>query len=218
MHRAVQEPRRLGDEKAGAPRARRQARCASSAIRSLASWRRHCCRRRTPPKRSWSISIPCPRSHSQATGAKPGAPQLYDECPAIVALDYQYGDADKVAAAFKSAAHVSKLSLRNTRVVVAAMEPRAAVAEYDKASGRFTLHTGCQGAFGMKGQLVDMLGVKPEQVRVHGRQCRRLVRHEGRAVSGICLRPARVAPARPPGEMDRRPLRRVRVRQSRPRP
>jgi carbon-monoxide dehydrogenase large subunit len=98
--------------------------------------------------------------------AKPDAPQLYDDVPGNVALDYHFGDSEKVAAAFKSAAHVSKLSIRNTRVVVNAMEPRAAIAVYDKAKDHFTLHTGCQGAFGLKNQLVDMLNVKPEQVRV----------------------------------------------------
>ena len=134
---------------------------------------------------------PLPAVTLASEAAKPGAPQLYDDVPDNVALDYHFGDCEKVAAAFKSAAHVSKLSLRNTRVVVAAMEPRAAVAEYDKASDHFTLHTGSQGAFGMKGQLVDILGVKPEQVQVQGRQCRRLVRHEGRGLSGICLRAAR---------------------------
>ena len=98
--------------------------------------------------------------------AKPGAPQLYDEAPGNLALDFHFGDTEKVAAAFASAAHVSKLSLRNTRLVVNAMEPRAAIADYDKAKDHFTLQTGCQGAFGMKGQLVDLLGVKPEQVHV----------------------------------------------------
>ena len=66
----------------------------------------------------------------------------------------------------RSAAHVTKLSLRNTRLVVAAMEPRAAVAEYDAASEHFTLHAQSQGVFGMKSQLVDILGVKPDKVRV----------------------------------------------------
>jgi carbon-monoxide dehydrogenase large subunit len=60
--------------------------------------------------------------------AKPGAPQLYDDVPNNVALDYHYGDADKVAEAFKNAAHVTKLHLINSRLVVAAMEPRAAIA------------------------------------------------------------------------------------------
>jgi len=41
-----------------------------------------------------------------------------------------------VASAFAEATHVTKLSLRNTRVVVAAMEPRAGLCSYDKASGK----------------------------------------------------------------------------------
>ena len=58
--------------------------------------------------------------------AQPGAPQLYDEAPGNIALDYHYGDGDKVAAAFAKAAHVTRLPLINSRLVVNAMEPRAA--------------------------------------------------------------------------------------------
>ena len=46
------------------------------------------------------------------------------------------------------------------------MEPRARHRGVDQASGRYTLHVGCQGVFGMKGQLVDILGVPPDKVRV----------------------------------------------------
>ena len=35
-----------------------------------------------------------------------------------------------------------------------------------RRSERFTLHVGCQGAFGMKGQLADILGVPADKVRV----------------------------------------------------
>src|SRR5256885_4832550 len=98
--------------------------------------------------------------------AKEGAPQLYDDVPGNVALDYLYGDPDKVAEAFSKAAHVTKLNLVNSRVVVSAMEPRGAIASYDKASGRFTMHIGCQGAFGMKAGLVDILGVPADKVHV----------------------------------------------------
>jgi aerobic carbon-monoxide dehydrogenase large subunit len=98
--------------------------------------------------------------------AKPGAPQLYDDAPGNVALDYLYGDPAKVAEAFSKAAHVTKLTLINSRVVVNAMEPRAAIASFDKGSGRYTMNIGCQGAFGMKGQLVDILGVTPDKVHV----------------------------------------------------
>jgi carbon-monoxide dehydrogenase large subunit len=98
--------------------------------------------------------------------AKPGAPQLYDDVPGNVALDYLYGEPEKVAEAFAKAAHVTKLHLVNSRLVVNAMEPRSAIASFDKASGRYTMNIGCQGAFGMKGQLVDILGTTPDKVHV----------------------------------------------------
>ncbi|HEX2216267.1 MAG TPA: xanthine dehydrogenase family protein molybdopterin-binding subunit, partial [Xanthobacteraceae bacterium] len=95
-----------------------------------------------------------------------GAPQLYEQVPNNMAVDFYYGDEAKVAEAFEKAAHVTRLRLVNSRVVVSAMEPRACVAEYDEAGGRFTLHVGCQGAFGMKSQLMDLLGLPADKVRV----------------------------------------------------
>src|SRR5262249_54114741 len=53
-----------------------------------------------------------------------------------------------------------------SRVVANAMAPRAAVGEYDAASGRWTLHTGCQGVMGMKAQLAFVLGASPDKVHV----------------------------------------------------
>jgi len=98
--------------------------------------------------------------------AQPGAPQLYADVPANVACDFHFGDTGKVAAAFARAAHVTKLSLRNTRLVVNALEPRAGICAYDGASGRWTLTAPSQGVFGMKNQLAEILGVAPEKVRV----------------------------------------------------
>jgi carbon-monoxide dehydrogenase large subunit len=109
---------------------------------------------------------PLPAVTIASEAAQPGAPQIYDDVPNNISLDYHYGDSEKVAAAFAQAAHVTRLSLRNTRLVVAAMEPRAAVAEYDEKSGRFTLHAQTQGVFGIKGQIAELMGVKPDQVHV----------------------------------------------------
>jgi carbon-monoxide dehydrogenase large subunit len=109
---------------------------------------------------------PLPAVTKASEAAKPGAPQLFDDVPGNVAVDYLYGDPDKVAEAFAAAAHVTRLDLLNNRLVVSAMEPRGAVAGYDAASERFTIHVGCQGAFGMKGQLTDILGVPTDKVRV----------------------------------------------------
>jgi carbon-monoxide dehydrogenase large subunit len=107
---------------------------------------------------------PLPAVTKASEAAKPGAPQLYDDVPGNLALDYLYGESDKVKEAFAKAAHVTRLDLLNNRLVVSAMEPRAAVAAYE--NDRFVIHVGCQGAFGMKGQLVDILNVPPEKVRV----------------------------------------------------
>jgi carbon-monoxide dehydrogenase large subunit len=109
---------------------------------------------------------PLPAVTLASEAAKPGAPQLYDDVPNNVSLDYHYGDGAKVAEAFARAAHVTTLSLRNTRLVVAAMEPRAAIGEFDAVREHWTLHSQSQGVFGMKGQLVDILGTTPDKVRV----------------------------------------------------
>ncbi|HVV78203.1 MAG TPA: xanthine dehydrogenase family protein molybdopterin-binding subunit [Pseudolabrys sp.] len=109
---------------------------------------------------------PLPAVTTASEGAAPGAPQLYDDVPGNIALDYHFGDAEKTAAAFASAAHVTKLSIRNTRCVVAPMEPRSAIGEYDKDSDHWTLHSCSQGVFGLKNQLVEILGSTPDKVRV----------------------------------------------------
>src|SRR5499433_1078848 len=98
--------------------------------------------------------------------ARPGAPLIHDEAPGNVALDYHYGDAEQVPAAFAKAAHVTRLKLVNSRVVVNAMEPRAAIGVYDSASGRFTLHAPSQGVFGLRANMADILKVEPKQVRI----------------------------------------------------
>jgi aerobic carbon-monoxide dehydrogenase large subunit len=98
--------------------------------------------------------------------ARPGAPLIHDEAPGNVALDYHFGDSEQVAAAFAKAAHVTRLKLVNSRVVVNAMEPRAAIGLHDPASGRFTLHAPSQGAFGMRGNMAEILKVEPKQVRI----------------------------------------------------
>ena len=94
------------------------------------------------------------------------APAVWNEAPGNVCLDFFLGDEAAATQAFKSAAHVSKLTVENTRMVVSAMEPRAALAQYDAKTERFTLHTPSQGVAGFRGAMARMLGVKPPQVRV----------------------------------------------------
>src|SRR5512140_1666963 len=109
---------------------------------------------------------PLPAVTEPEEAAKPGAPQLYDHIPNNVALDYHYGDAAKVEAAFAAAAHVTKLDITNTRVAVVAMEPRAALASYDKASERYTIQVPTQGVAGNRLNLAKNLKVPNEKVHL----------------------------------------------------
>src|SRR5207237_983624 len=86
---------------------------------------------------------PLPAVTTPGAAAAPDAPILYDNVPGNVGLDFHFGDSDKVAAAFAGAAHVTRLQLRNNRIVVNAMEPRSAVAQYDSERRHWTLHVGC---------------------------------------------------------------------------
>ena len=109
-------------------------------------------------------TLPAVVRPEEAAGS--AAPLIHDEAPGNIALDYHYGDSDQVAAAFAKAAHVTRLKLVNSRVVVNPMEPRAAIGLYDAASGRFTLHAPSQGVFGLKANMAEILKVEPKQVRI----------------------------------------------------
>ena len=75
---------------------------------------------------------------------KPGAPQLHPEAPGNVIYDWVIGDEGATDAAFKSAANVVSLDITNNRLVPNAMEPRAAIAEYNEPEEHFTLYTTSQ--------------------------------------------------------------------------
>jgi aerobic carbon-monoxide dehydrogenase large subunit len=109
---------------------------------------------------------PLPAVTSPGEAVKSGAPQLYDHIPNNVALDYHFGDAAKIEAAFASAAHVTKVDIVNTRVAVVAMEPRAALASYDKASERFTIQVPTQGVSGNRANLAKNMNLPNDKVRV----------------------------------------------------
>jgi carbon-monoxide dehydrogenase large subunit len=95
------------------------------------------------------------------------APQLFETVPNNTVLDYQFGDAEAVDRIFAGAAHVTALDLANNRVVVSAMEPRAAIGSYDPDEDKWTLQVGCQGVHGLKGLLArEILRTEPEKVRV----------------------------------------------------
>jgi carbon-monoxide dehydrogenase large subunit len=97
--------------------------------------------------------------------ARQDAPHVHDSATNIC-FDSELGDAAVTATAFARAAHVTRFETWVQRVTGVPMEPRAALAEFDRVTGRFTVYAGNGGAVRLKNDLATILGVAPEQVRV----------------------------------------------------
>ncbi|MGH8636439.1 MAG: xanthine dehydrogenase family protein molybdopterin-binding subunit [Burkholderiales bacterium] len=97
--------------------------------------------------------------------ARPDAPRVWDEAGSNVCMDADAGQREASEAAFARAAHVVRFETRINRVTGVTMEPRAAVAEYDAAAQRYTLHAGSGGAVRLKDDLAIVLNVPATQVR-----------------------------------------------------
>jgi carbon-monoxide dehydrogenase large subunit len=107
-----------------------------------------------------------PEVAATAEATRPGAPPVWDEVSDNVAFVWDVGQRDAVARALEGAPHVTRLDFVVSRVAAAPMEPRAAVGEYDRRAGRYTLHTGIQGPHGLRAQLADVLHVPQSHLRV----------------------------------------------------
>jgi carbon-monoxide dehydrogenase large subunit len=83
-------------------------------------------------------------SASLAAALATGAAAVHDDVPGNICYDWHIGDKAIVDAAFATAHKVVRLDLTNNRLIPNAMEPRAAVGEYDVNSGDYTLYTTSQ--------------------------------------------------------------------------
>src|SRR5215469_2659562 len=106
--------------------------------------------------------------------ARQDAPCVHDEprpgaqsgARTNVCFDAELGDEAATQAAFAKAAHVTRFDTWVQRVTGVPMEPRAALAAFDSASGRITLYAGNGGAVRLKNDLAAILDMPPEKVRV----------------------------------------------------
>ena len=85
-----------------------------------------------------------PAVASLADAVKPGASLVHDDAAGNICYDWHIGDKAMMDAAFASADRVVKLELENNRLIPNAMEPRAALGDFDVSSGDFTLYTTSQ--------------------------------------------------------------------------
>jgi carbon-monoxide dehydrogenase large subunit len=86
--------------------------------------------------------LPAVASIPQAT--RPGAPLVWDQAKENTCYDWHIGDKAATDAAFAKAHTVVSIDLVNNRLIPNAIEPRAAIGEYDRATGDHTLYTTSQ--------------------------------------------------------------------------
>jgi carbon-monoxide dehydrogenase large subunit len=91
-----------------------------------------------------------------------GAPQLHPEAPNNIVYDWALGDEAATNDAFSKAANVVKMDLVNNRLAPNAMEPRAAIAQYDEAEEHFTLYTTSQNPHVARLVLSAFYNIAPE--------------------------------------------------------
>jgi aerobic carbon-monoxide dehydrogenase large subunit len=94
----------------------------------------------------------------------PGGVALHDTAPGNLAYDFGIGDSAATDAAFAASKHQISLEVVHNRVIANAMEPRGAYAEWDGA--RLHLCVNGQGVWDQKKELVRMLRLAPDAVRV----------------------------------------------------
>ena len=97
-----------------------------------------------------------------ATAQNPGQAQLHAEAPNNTVYQWHLGDKAAVDAAFASAKHVTKIDLVNNRLIPNAIEPRAAIGEYDSGNESLTLYTTSQNPHVARLVLSAFIGLAPE--------------------------------------------------------
>src|SRR5438270_10467099 len=91
-----------------------------------------------------------------------GAPQIHEVAPNNTIYQWHLGDQKATEAAFKSANHGTKLDRINNRLVPNAIEPRAAIADYDTGTDSFTLWNTSQNPHVARLVIAAFIGMAPE--------------------------------------------------------
>ncbi len=91
-----------------------------------------------------------------------GAPLIHDVAPNNTIYQWHLGEKPATEAAFKAANHVTKLDFINNRLVPNAIEPRAALADYDTGNDALTLWNTSQNPHVARLVIAAFVGMAPE--------------------------------------------------------
>jgi carbon-monoxide dehydrogenase large subunit len=103
-----------------------------------------------------------PACVSTAKARTSGEPLVHDEIPRNTVFEWELGDGAAVDEAIAKAAHVTRIDLVNNRLVPNAIEPRAAAAEYDTGTDKYTLYTTSQNPHVARLVISAFVQVAPE--------------------------------------------------------
>jgi carbon-monoxide dehydrogenase large subunit len=96
-----------------------------------------------------------------------GAPQVWEQAAHNTCYDWHLGELAPVEAAFAAAHKIVEIEVVNNRLIPNAMEPRAAIGDYDFASDVITLYTTSQNPHLIRLLLgAFVLGVPEHKIRV----------------------------------------------------
>ncbi len=99
---------------------------------------------------------------ADTAGARGASSAVHDEIADNTCYQWELGDQAATDAAFAGAAHVTTLDLVNNRLIPNAIEPRAAIGDYDRGSDSFTLYTTSQNPHVHRLVLSAFVGIAPE--------------------------------------------------------
>ncbi len=105
---------------------------------------------------------PLPAVVDLASCTKKGVTTIHDVAPDNQVYDWHIGDKGAVEAAFKKAKHVTRMDIVNNRLIPNAMEPRAAIGDYNSGEDAFTLYTTSQNPHVARLVLSAFIGIAPE--------------------------------------------------------
>jgi carbon-monoxide dehydrogenase large subunit len=97
-----------------------------------------------------------------ATADTVGGEPVHEVSANNTVFNWHLGNKEATEKAFATAKHVTKIDLVNNRLVPNAMEPRAAVGDYDPGEDRFTLYTTSQNPHVARLVLSAFIGIAPE--------------------------------------------------------
>jgi carbon-monoxide dehydrogenase large subunit len=110
---------------------------------------------------------PLPAVVNLEDAAKDGARKVWEDCPqGNVGFRLMFGNKEATDAAFAQAEHVVQLRVENNRLSPVAMEPRAAIGDYNAAEDSYTLYTTSQNPHGVRMEMSHILHVPENRIRV----------------------------------------------------